>query len=69
MVDIMKLAEKNHCMCVKCKTILAFSPEDVTSFVERIYIGQAQKRFFLICTNCNYKIVSSLSWFPVGSGE
>lgn len=46
MVDIMSLPAKEHCMCVKCKAMLAFSPEDVTSFVERIYIGQAQKRFF-----------------------
>ena len=69
MVDIMSLPAKEHCMCVKCKAMLAFSPEDVTSFVERIYIGQAQKRFFLMCPNCDHKIVSSLPWFPVGSCE
>lgn len=69
MVDIVSLAEKKMCVCVKCKSVLSFSPKDVTEFVERIYIGQAQKRFFLMCPNCNHKIVSSLSWFPVGSCE
>jgi DNA-directed RNA polymerase subunit RPC12/RpoP len=64
MVDILSLAEKKICICGKCKATLSFSPDDVTSFVERKYIGQAQKKYFLMCPNCNHKIVSALSWFP-----
>jgi hypothetical protein len=69
MVDIVSLAEKRMCVCVKCKSVLSFSPKDVTEFVERKYIGQAQKRYSLICPECDYKLVSSLSWFPVGHCE
>lgn len=69
MVDIVSLAEKSICVCVKCKSVLSFSPKDVTAFVERKYIGQANKRYSLICPVCDYKLVSTLSWFPVGHYE
>lgn len=69
MVDIVSLAEKKLCICGKCKATLSFSDDDVTSFVERKYIGQAQKKYSLMCPNCNHKIVSALPWFPVGSCE
>lgn len=69
MVDIVSLAEKKLCTCGKCKATLSFSPEDVTAFVERKYIGQAQKKHFLICPNCEHKIVSVLPWFPAGLCE
>lgn len=69
MVDIVSLAEKRLCICVKCKATLAFSSDEVTSFVERKYIGQALTRYYLICPNCDHKLVSTLNWFPVGHCE
>lgn len=66
MVDVISLAEKKICICSKCKATLAYSPEDVTQFVERKYIGQAQTKYSIICPNCDHTIVSMLSWFPVG---
>lgn len=66
MVDIVSLAEKKLCICTKCKATLSFSADEVSTFVERKYIGQAQKKYSLSCPNCEHTIVSVLPWFPVG---
>ena len=66
MSGIFSSPEKQFCNCVKCKSTLYFEPHEVQSFIEHIYIGQATKKYFLICPKCDHKIVSILSWFPVG---
>lgn len=69
MVGIVSLAQKRMCVCVKCKSTLSFVPEEVSDFIERKYIGQAQHKYSLICPHCEHKLISVLPWFPVGLCE